>query len=1234
MKNAKKIFLAISLFFVAGLGFSNKAEAAMLTKLHDFYYASDGRNPFDSLTASGGLLYGLSYQGGAYGNGTLFSFDPDTQVFTNLHDFHWATDGGYPHGSLTESGGILYGLAAEGGTNGVGTIFSYNIATQTFAKVHDFSLTTEGAYPYGSLIESGGILYGLGYAGGTEGYGTIFSFNPDTQTLTKLHDLSSGDGTRPKGHLIDLGGILYGLTVNGGTTGYGTLFSFNLNTQTFAKLHDFSRLTDGGVPYGSLTNSEGILYGLTNEGGANGGGTIFSFNTDTQAFAKLHDFSSSADGTGPQGSLIESGGVLYGLTTNGGANGYGTVFSFNPVIQDFTKILDFTAATEGAFPYGSLTELGGFFYGLTAAGGINDDGTIFQFDLADTTPGKPSLTASTVYGSPTSINLSWTEPTSGGPAITGYKIERESPTGGGFSTIVANTANTNITYQDTGLSEGTEYNYRVSAINSLGAGIASDEDSAVAGYYVTVTTLSDDGEGTCTQESCTLRDAIDNSSENDIIVFTEGLSGTIELGSSIYMNHTLDIVGPQSETISLWSSNGDVFDMDGGSFNISNLTFSDMLNGYAPIYVYSSTHDVHLTNVTFSNNVSDYDYSSGIYFDGTGDLTIEDCAFENNQNTYDSGAAIFFEGDGNLSIADSTFTGNSVISDSYYGGAVYYYGGGNLSITNSNFDGNSAYYGGAVYYDSSGNLTIENSTFSNNSASNAYGGAIYMGGSENLTVTNSTFANNTDSGDGSIESYSSLTTITNCTFFNNDPEKYNGIYIGNDSLITNSIFYDINDNNCSGSIVSGGHNIENGSSCGFSEESDLQDTDPLLDIEGLKDNGGPVPTVALSSNSPAIDAADDQSAPATDARGIARPQDGDDDGNVISDIGAYEFEPGEATEPINIGPTLEKFQEDIIAGFISVSSSNPLDTTKITFNSDYTIISGQATAVIPAGTEMTKTGGGSLNFTEMTMEDITASLQNSTTSAIAGAVQIGIPNLKLTFSQPITVTIAVGAAYDSQALNVYFQNEGEDSWTDGLTCTVTGGNCTFQTDHATKYSAGDEPSVVTESTQKAQIISWKAYQYEKTGTSCVHRIKLTIKGKHFDKDAEVSIGNKKALEVDRKSSKEIIAKFCLEKLLNVKTDLKRTIRVTNPDAKEEEADKKISLDNLISIDNMDPNISEGIKNIQRVLQKLKYLQTQDITGTYGPKTTHAVKGFQKDNNIEQTGWVGPITRAKLVEKAK
>jgi hypothetical protein len=173
--------------------------------------------------------------------------------------------------------------------------------------------------------------------------------------------------------------------------------------------------------------------------------------------------------------------------------------------------------------------------------------------------------------------------------------------------------------------------------------------------------------------------------------------------------------------------------------------------------------------------------------------------------------------------------------------------------------------------------------------------------------------------------------------------------------------------------------------------------------------------------------------------------------------------------------------------------------------------------------------------------------------------------------------------------------------------------------------------------EKAYISSWEAYRYENSNKSCSSRLKLTIKGKRFDRDAEVRIGDHEASSVDRKSRKKIVAKFCLSRLLDNQASHKKTISVTNPHAKEKEADKEINLDDIgydVSAGDFGSQSFESVENIQKALSQLGFLDQQYITGVYGPITTDAVRKFQEQNSLPATGFFGPLTKAKLQEKVK
>jgi uncharacterized repeat protein (TIGR03803 family) len=106
-------------------------------------------------------------------------------------------------------------------------------------------------------------------------------------------------------------------------------------------LHDFvGGSSDGSNPNGSLTLSGSELFGMTSSGNFNNGGTIFEENTNGTGYNILVKFSyptgSSIPGASPDGSLTLSGSTLYGMTSGGGANGLGVIFSVSTSGSGYT----------------------------------------------------------------------------------------------------------------------------------------------------------------------------------------------------------------------------------------------------------------------------------------------------------------------------------------------------------------------------------------------------------------------------------------------------------------------------------------------------------------------------------------------------------------------------------------------------------------------------------------------------------------------------------------------------------------------------------------------------------------------------------------------------------------------------------------------------------------------------------------------------------------------------------
>jgi len=107
--------------------------------------------------------------------------------------------------------------------------------------------------------------------------------------------------------------------------------------------------------------------------------------TPAGAYTVIHNFTSNPAtlGSGPTGGLVQgSDGYLYGTTSIGGANGYGTIFKIKTNGSGFKVIHDFDK-TDGALPNSTpMLHTNGIIYGLTQSGGTLDDGVLYSVDAS------------------------------------------------------------------------------------------------------------------------------------------------------------------------------------------------------------------------------------------------------------------------------------------------------------------------------------------------------------------------------------------------------------------------------------------------------------------------------------------------------------------------------------------------------------------------------------------------------------------------------------------------------------------------------------------------------------------------------------------------------------------------------------------------------------------------------------------------------------------------------------
>jgi uncharacterized repeat protein (TIGR03803 family) len=269
-------------------------------------------------------------------------------------------------------------------------VASQSAQTQTFSVLYTFEGGTDGGEPLGGLVQDGeGNLYGTAAVGGDlgcnsssvpPGCGIVFKVSTSGQK-TLLHAFSGGtDGANPQADLVwDPAGNLYSTTAYGGDpncpnnpAGCGTVFKLNKYRKETV-LYSFTGGTDGEYPQAGLVmDPTGNFLGVTYDGGASGFGTVFKLNKYRKETV-LYSFTGGTDGGYPSSAylVVDEAGNLYGTTSSGGAYNFGTVFKLNKYRKE-TVLYSFTGGADGGYPGGTLLrDTAGNLYGTT-------EGTVFK----------------------------------------------------------------------------------------------------------------------------------------------------------------------------------------------------------------------------------------------------------------------------------------------------------------------------------------------------------------------------------------------------------------------------------------------------------------------------------------------------------------------------------------------------------------------------------------------------------------------------------------------------------------------------------------------------------------------------------------------------------------------------------------------------------------------------------------------------------------------------------------
>ncbi len=262
---------------------------------------------------------------------------------------------------------------------------------------------SDGANPRASLILSSNTLFGTAFSGGLGdgGDGTVFKIDtsgtPSSFGTVFVFPANSDGGYGPIANLISSGNALYGNTEHGlAGDGGGVIYTLNTDGSGFSNLFSFNATNQGIQPTAGMILSGDELYGSTEFGGTNvnlsgdQGGTVFSLSANELGF--MHFSITDTNAANPIGNLILSGDTLYGAGSGGlGPTSYGGIFKIKTDGSGYKLLHGFTDGSDGAYPLGGLVLAGDVLYGTTGGDGIGTFGSVFSINTNGATAGFTNI---------------------------------------------------------------------------------------------------------------------------------------------------------------------------------------------------------------------------------------------------------------------------------------------------------------------------------------------------------------------------------------------------------------------------------------------------------------------------------------------------------------------------------------------------------------------------------------------------------------------------------------------------------------------------------------------------------------------------------------------------------------------------------------------------------------------------------------------------------------------------
>jgi uncharacterized repeat protein (TIGR03803 family) len=299
------------------------------------------------------------------------------QTFTTLHHWNLTAPSGAP---VVDSAGNVYGTTPTGGKFNMGTVWELVPQLNGTWKLHglwSFAGGAKGYGPIGLIQDAAGNLYGATAGDGSKGYGAVVFKMTLVNSKWTLHILAQLTGYPPDGPLaMDANGNLYGVTPTTGGNCCGAVWELPAGTKTPVTVYAFKVDGDGNFPVGGVTlDAQGNIYGVTAQGGAYTYGTVYEI---TQGVERVLYSFSGPDGKEPEARpVIAADGTLVGTARLGGSFYVGVVWEISPGGGENT-VHNFQGGNDGARPSAEMIQdAQGNLYGTTEAGG-GRRGTIYK----------------------------------------------------------------------------------------------------------------------------------------------------------------------------------------------------------------------------------------------------------------------------------------------------------------------------------------------------------------------------------------------------------------------------------------------------------------------------------------------------------------------------------------------------------------------------------------------------------------------------------------------------------------------------------------------------------------------------------------------------------------------------------------------------------------------------------------------------------------------------------------